>query len=106
MTGIFVILGIAALAWGVVLAVRGSVLPGCALFLVVACCFSTDFWSFDAAGLSHPTKFDLGRTFELDYNDVWFAVAPGAPYGQIPKLGLLHPSLVKRARAAFSAARK
>ena len=62
--------------------------------------------AYDAAGLSHPTKFDLRRTFELDYNDTWFAVAPGAPYGQSPKLGLLHPSLVKRARAAFNAARK
>lgn len=60
----------------------------------------------DAAGLSHPTKFNLSRTFELDYNDTWFAIAPGAPYGQTPQLGLLHPSLVKRARAAFNAARK
>lgn len=61
--------------------------------------------AFDAAGLSYTTKFNLGRTFELDYNDVWFGVAPGAPCGQTPKLGLLHPSLVKRARAAFNAAR-
>ena len=66
----------------------------------------SDREAYDAAGLSHPTKFDLRRTFELDYNDAWFAVAPGAPYGQSPKLGLLHPSLVKRARAAFNAARK
>jgi len=66
----------------------------------------SDREAYDAAGLSHPTKFDLRRTFELDYNDTWFAVAPGAPYGQSPKLGLLHPSLVKRARAAFNAARK
>jgi len=66
----------------------------------------SDREAYDAAGLSHSTKFNLGRTFELDYNDVWFAVAPGAPHGQTPKLGLLHPSLVKRARAAFNAARK
>lgn len=32
--------------------------------------------SYTAAGLSYPTKFNLGRTFELDYNDVWFSVAP------------------------------
>ena len=62
--------------------------------------------AFDAAGLSYTTKFNLGRTFELDYNDVWFGVAPGAPCGQTPKLGLLHPSLVKRAKAAFNAGRK
>ena len=66
----------------------------------------SDREAYDAAGLSHPTKFDLSRTFELDYDDVWFAVPPGAPHGQTPKLGLLHPSLVKRARAAFNAARK
>lgn len=62
--------------------------------------------AFEAAGLSHPAKFDLGRIFELDYNTEWFGVAPGAPYGQSPKLGILHPSLVKRARRAFGAARR
>ena len=62
--------------------------------------------AFDAAGLSHATKFNLARTFELDYNDTWFGVAPGAPHGQGPKLGLLHPSLVKRARAALNAVRR
>jgi hypothetical protein len=42
----------------------------------------------------------------LPYNDEWFAVAPGAPHGQIPKLGVLHPSLVRRAKAAFNAGRR
>lgn len=56
--------------------------------------------AYDAAGLSFPTKFDLAHTFELDFNDAWFAVAPGAPYGQTPKLGMLHPSLVRRVEAA------
>lgn len=65
-----------------------------------------DGGAFEAAGLSYPTKFNLARAFELDYNDIWFAVAPGAPHGQTPKLGLLHPSLVKRARAAFNAGRR
>jgi hypothetical protein len=60
--------------------------------------------AYEAAGLSYPTKFDLGETFELDYNDMWFAVPPGAPHGQTPKLGVLHPSLVRRAKAAFDAA--
>lgn len=62
--------------------------------------------AFGAAGLSYPTKFNLARTFELDYSETWFAVAPDAPHGQTPKMGLLHPSLVKRARAAFNAARR
>lgn len=52
MTPIIVILCIAALAWGAALAFRGSVVPACAVFLVVTCCFSTEFWSFDAAGLT------------------------------------------------------
>jgi hypothetical protein len=62
--------------------------------------------AFTAAGLSYPTKFNLGETFELDFNDQWFAIAPGAPHGQTPKLGLLHPSLIRRAAAAARAAKK
>ncbi len=60
--------------------------------------------AYEAAGLSDATKFILGETFELDYNGEWFAIAPGAPHGQTPKLGVLHPSLVRRARAAFDGA--
>lgn len=60
--------------------------------------------AYEAAGLSYPTKFNLGETFELDFNDEWFAVAPGAAHGQTPKLGVLHPSLMRRAKAAFDAA--
>ena len=60
--------------------------------------------AFDAAGLTGSTKFDLARIFELDFNDFWFAIAPGAPYGQTPKLGILHPSLVRRAESAYRAA--
>jgi hypothetical protein len=47
-----VILSLAALAWGAVLAYRGSVVWGCAVFLIASCCFSADFWSFEAAGLT------------------------------------------------------
>ena len=62
--------------------------------------------AFTAAGLSYPTKFNLGETYELDFNDQWFAVAPGTPHGQTPKLGLLHPSLMRRAATAARAAKK
>lgn len=61
--------------------------------------------AFAASGLSYPTKFDLGETFELDFNDIWFSVPPGAPHGQTPKLGILHPSLMRRAEAAARAAK-
>jgi len=60
--------------------------------------------AYEVTGLSYPTKFNLGRTSELDFNDLWFAIPPGAPCGQTPKLGILHPSLVRRARAARDAA--
>ena len=60
--------------------------------------------AFAASGLSHPTKFDTARSVFLPYNGDWFFVPAGAPYGQTPKLGLLHPSLMRRAKAAFAAA--
>jgi hypothetical protein len=55
--------------------------------------------------LSYPTKFDTARSVFLPYDDEWFAVPAGAPYGQTPTLGVLHPSLVRRAKAAFDAGR-
>jgi hypothetical protein len=62
--------------------------------------------AFAASGLSYPTKFDVARALFLPYGEEWFAVPPGAPFGQAPKLGILHPSLVRRAKAAFNAARR
>ena len=62
--------------------------------------------AFAASGLSHPTKFDTARSVFLPYNDDWFFVPDGAPYGQTPRLGVLHPSLVRRAKAAFDAGRR
>jgi hypothetical protein len=56
------------------------------------------------AGLSFATKFDLRRVVELPYAEEWFAVPPGAPFGQTPKLGLLHPNLMRRLAAAWKAA--
>jgi len=57
-----------------------------------------------AAGLSYDTKFDLRQTLNLPYTDEWFSVPPAAPHGQAPKLGTLHPSLVRAVQAAFRAA--
>jgi hypothetical protein len=61
--------------------------------------------AFAASGLSYPTKFDAHHSVFLPYNEEWFSVPPGAPHGQTPKLGVLHPSLMRRAKAAFDAAR-
>lgn len=66
---------------------------------------TADGEAYKAAGLSYDTKFGLGRSIELPFNDEYFAVPPGAPTGQRPRLGVLHPALVKRAAAAWSAAR-
>ena len=66
--------------------------------------FPAEADAFAESDLSYATKFNLGRTFELDYNNIWFGVPPLAPYGQNPKLGILHPSLLHRAMAAHAAA--
>jgi hypothetical protein len=61
--------------------------------------------AFTISGLSYPTKFNLKRRIELTYFETYFQVPPGAPFGQIPKLGTLHPSLMRRVSAAWEAAR-
>ena len=65
-----------------------------------------DCEAFILAGLSFDTKFDLARVVELPFSARWFAVPPGAPHGQSPKLGLLHPTVMRRAAAANRAAAK
>lgn len=62
--------------------------------------------AFALAGLSHDTKFDLSNVVELPFSERWFAVPPGAPHGQIPKLGLLHPTMMRKAAVAHRAAAK
>ncbi|MHB8743941.1 MAG: hypothetical protein ACYC9L_12540 [Sulfuricaulis sp.] len=59
--------------------------------------------AFETAGLSYDTKFDLKQMLDLPYNTDWFSVPPAAPHGQLPKLGTLHPSLMRTLEAAFSA---
>ncbi len=63
-----------------------------------------DAAAYELAGLSFPTKFNLRERVVLPYTSDWFAVPPGAPHGQLPRLGTLHPSLLKRFRAAAVAA--
>lgn len=61
--------------------------------------------AYAAAGLSHDTKFDLRQTVVLPYTTDWFSVPPAAPHGQVPKLGTLHPSVVRAVEAAYRAAK-
>ena len=62
--------------------------------------------AYASAGLSYDTKFDLRKVLELPFNSAYFSVPPNAPHGQNPKLGSLHPSMVRIAGAAFAAIRK
>ena len=62
--------------------------------------------AYASAGLSYDTKFDLRNVLELPFNEAYFSVPPHAPHGQIPKLGTLHPSMVRIAATAFAAASK
>ena len=62
--------------------------------------------AYASAGLSYDTKFDLRNVMELPFNDVYFSAPPYAPHGQIPKLGTLHPSMVRIAATAFAAVSK
>ena len=61
--------------------------------------------AYEAAGLSYDTKFDSKQCIDLPYASEWFSVPPAAPHGQTPKLGTLHPSLVRAVEAAFRAAK-
>ncbi len=62
-----------------------------------------DHSAYRLAGLSYPTKFNCKNALDLPYNSDWFKVPPMAPYGQVPKLGLLHPNILNRFLSAWSA---
>jgi len=61
--------------------------------------------AYRAAGLGFSTKFDLKLRVTVPYTDEWFRVPPVPAFGQTPKLGILHPSLMRRAQAAATASR-
>jgi hypothetical protein len=59
--------------------------------------------AFEAANLSFDTKFNLKQLIDLPFSTEWFSVPPAAPNGQAPKLGVLHPSMVRVVEAAYLA---
>ena len=61
--------------------------------------------AFSSSNLSYGTKFNLRQVVNLPFNSDWFSVAPQAPHGQNPKLGLLHASMVPKVQAAFKRSR-
>jgi len=60
--------------------------------------------AFALVGLAFDTKFDFKVVLELPWAEPFFKVPPRAPQGQTPKLGTLHPSLIRAAKAAYDAA--
>jgi hypothetical protein len=60
--------------------------------------------AYETANLSYDTKFNLKQVLDLPFSTDWFSVPPAAPHGQTPKLGTLHPSLVRSVHAAYKAA--
>ena len=67
---------------------------------------SNEAAAYAASGLACTSSFDLGRSVELPYNEAWFRVPPKGLHGRSPKLGVLHPSLMRRAQAAFESTKK
>jgi hypothetical protein len=59
--------------------------------------------AFSLAGLAFDTKFDFRAVVELPWTDQFFKVAPRAPHGKTPRMGTLHPSLLRAAQAAHDA---
>lgn len=59
--------------------------------------------AYRSAGLSYDTKFDFKQSVGLPWIEEFFAVPPGAPHGQQPKLGILHASMHRAAAAAHAA---
>ena len=60
--------------------------------------------AYAAAGLSYTTKFNFNRTRVLPFNSDFFTAPPNPRFGNTPKLGLLHPSMMATAEAAYLAA--
>lgn len=55
------------------------------------------------AGLSQDTKFDLGHSVRLPFDDMWFAQVKGGRFGIHPKRGFLNTKDAKIKRALHAA---
>ena len=62
--------------------------------------------AFELAGLSYDTKFDMRKILDLPWSEAFFAVPDNPKYGQMPKMGSLHPSLVNAVKTAAKTAKK
>ena len=57
--------------------------------------------SFTLSGLAADTKFDFNHQVKLPFCSTWFGAAPGQPFINHPRLGVLAPNLVVRASQAY-----
>lgn len=60
--------------------------------------------AFALAGLAFDTKFNFKSVVDLPWGEAFFKISPRPRYGQTPKLGSLHPSLLRSVQAAYEAA--
>ena len=57
--------------------------------------------SFTLSGLAADSKFDFNHQVKLPFCSTWFGPAPGQPFINHPRLGVLAPNLVARASQAY-----
>lgn len=55
---------------------------------------------FRATGLGYTTKFNIRNTLELPYTPEFFEPPPRHPFGNTPKLGILHAGYMAALRSA------
>ena len=60
--------------------------------------------AYAQAGLAYDTKFDFKKSIELPWTERYFKAAPQKPYGNTPKLGTLHATILRAVEAAYRAA--
>ena len=61
--------------------------------------------AFALSGLAYDSKFDFKVVVDLPWGEAFFKMSPRPAYGQTPKMGTLHPSLMRAVQAAYEAAR-
>lgn len=61
--------------------------------------------AFALSGLAYDTKFDFKVVVDLPWTEEFFKISPRQRYGQTPKLGTLHPSLLRAVQAAHEGAK-
>ena len=62
--------------------------------------------AFALSGLAYDSKFDFKVIVDLHWSGEFFKVSPRPSYGQTPKLGTLHPSLLRTVQAAYEGAKR